>query len=286
MKKFLLGMTIITLILSSCGRNSSEYKELQSQNDSLKLVHLRTTNELNEMLSILNDVEDGFQNIKSAENYLTVTSAKGDEMTPSTRERIANDMLLITQTLQENKDKISDLEKKLKNSSIQSSELKKTVERLRAEVANKTIALAALQEELARKDEQIAALSENVSHLSASVSNWKAYSQDQAETIKAQEKIIKTVYYCFGTDKELKDQKILVKGQLGTDFSKDFFIKVSDPETLTIIPLYAKKAEVVSKHPSGTYQIIKGTDGKVSLVIDDTDKFWSLTKYLVVKVKP
>ena len=207
-------------------------------------------------------------------------------MTPSTRDRITGDMELITKTLQDNKDKISDLEKKLKNSGIQSLELKKTIERLRAEVTDKTIALAALQEELAKKDEQIAALSENVSHLSTSVSNWKAYSQEQAETIKTQETIIKTVYYCFGTDKELKDQKILTKGQLGTDFNKDYFIKVSDPETLTIIPLYAKKAELISKHPSGTYRIIKGTDGKVSLVIGDTNKFWTLTKYLVVKVNP
>ena len=66
MKKFLLGMTVITLILSSCGKNSSEYKDLLAQNDSLKLAHLRTVNELDDMLSVLNDVEDGFKNIKSA----------------------------------------------------------------------------------------------------------------------------------------------------------------------------------------------------------------------------
>ena len=275
---------MISLILSSCGKNSAEYKELKAQNDSLKLVHLQTTNELNEMFGVLNEVEDGFQNIKSAENYLTITSAKNDEMTPSTRDRIKNDMQLITQTLQENKNKISELETKFKNLGIQSTELKKTIERLRAEVADKTIALAALQKELAKKDEQIAALSENVSHLSTSVNNWKAHSQDQAETIKAQEKVIKTVYYCFGTDKELKDRNILVKGQLGTDFNKDYFITISDPETLTTIPLYAKKGKLVSKHPSGTYQFIKGLDGKVSLLINDTQKFWSLTKYLVIEV--
>ena len=286
MKKVLLGMAIVALILSSCGKNSSEYKDLQAQNDSLKLVHSRTTNELDEMLSILNEVEDGFSNIKTAENYLSITSAGSGEMTPSTRERISNDLQLITKTLQENKSKISDLEQKLKNSGIQSAELKKTVERLRAEVASKTTALAALQEELVKKDAQIAALSENVSTLSESVSNWKSHAQDQSETIKAQEKVIKTVYYCFGTDKELKDQRILVKGELGTDFNKDYFIKVGDPEALTVIPLYAKKANLVSKHPSGTYQFTKGTDGKLSLVINDTNKFWTLTKYLVVKVNP
>lgn len=282
MKKFLLGMTIITLMLSSCGKNSAEYKELQAQNDSLKLAHLHTVGELDEMLLILNDVEDGFQNIKSAENYLTVASIKGREMTSSVRERIAGDMELITKTLQENKEKISSLEQRLKNSNIQSSELKKTIERLRNEVTERTIALTALQEELAKKDQQIAALAENVSNLSKSVSDWKAHSQDQAETIKAQ----KTVYYCFGTDKELKDQRILVKGQLGTDFNKNYFIEEKNPKSLTLIPLYAKKAELVSKHPSGTYQITKGDDGKVSLTISDTDNFWSLTKYLVVKVNP
>ena len=286
MKKFLLGMTVIGLILSSCGKNSPEYKELQAHNDSLKLVHLQTINELNEMLSILNDVEDGFLNIKSAENYLTIASSKNGDLTPSTRERITNDMQLITKTLQENKNKISELEKKLKSSNIQSSEFKKTIERLRAEVTDKTIALTALQEELAKKDTQIAALSENVSTLSASVNNWKAYAQEQTQTIKTQEKIIKTVYYCFGTEKELKDQKILVGKSLGTDFNSDYFIKESNPETLTIIPLYAKKAELISKHPSGTYQITKDPDGKVSLIITDTNNFWTLTKYLIIKVNP
>jgi len=285
MKKFLLGMTIITLILSSCGKHSSEYKKLQAQNDSLALAHQQTTSELNEMLSILNDVEDGFQSIKSAENYLTVASTKDNEMTPTTRDRIAEDMQLITKTLEDNKDKISDLEKKLKNSNIQSSELKKTIERLRAEITDKTIALANLQEELSKRDAQIAALSENVSNLSTSVSNWQTHSQEQAETIKAQEAVIKTVFYCFGTEKELKEQKILVKGGLGTDFNKDFFLP-KNQETLTSIPLYAKKAELVSKHPSGTYQFTKDADGKVSLIINDTSKFWSLTKYLVIKVNP
>ena len=284
MKKFLLGMTIITLILSSCGKNSAEYKDLKAQNDSLKLVHLQTTNELNDMFGILNEVQDGFQNIKSAENYLTMTSVNDNEMTPSTRDRVKNDMQLITHILQESKNKILDLEAKLKKSDIQSTELKKAIERLRAEVADKTIALAALQEELAKKDEQIAALSENVSHLSTSVNNWKTHAQDQAETIKTQEAIIKTVYYCFGTSKELKDRNIIVKGQLGTDFDKNYFTPVGNPETFTTIPLYAKKAKLISKHPSGTYEIVKGPDGKVSLTIKDTQKFWSLTKYLVIEV--
>jgi len=284
MKKFLLGMMVIALILPSCGKNSSEYKELQAQNDSLRLVHLQTTNELNEMLSLLNEVEDGFLSIKNAENYLTITSSKSDALTPSTRERIANDMQLITQTLQENKNKITELEEKLKRSGIQSAELKKSIERLRAEVTDKTIALAALQGELAKKDEQIAALAENVTILSKSVSNWKAYAQDQAETIKAQEKIIKTVYFCFGTNKELKEHRILIDGKVEADFNNDYFTAVSDPAKLTMIPLEAKKAEMISRHPSETYYFMKGSNGKLSLIIVDTDKFWALTKYLVIRV--
>lgn len=284
MKKFLLGMIGITLILSSCGKNSAEYKELKAQNDSLKIAHLQTAKELNEMFGILNEVESGFQDIKNAENYLTVASTKTDEITPSTRERIVSDMQLIKKTLQENREKIVGLEKKLKNSGIQSAELKKTIELLRTEIADKTIALAALQEELALKDSQIAALSENVSHLSTSVDNWKTHAQEQAKTIKAQEQVIKTMYYCFGTSKELKEQKILVKGQLGPDLNKDYFTEISDPETFTTIPLFAKKAKLISKHPSGTYQIIKGSDGKVSLQINDVQQFWSITKYLVIEV--
>jgi len=82
----------------------------------------------------------------------------------------------------------------------------------------------------------------------------------------------------------LKKQQILINGQLGSNFNRDYFIKVNDFKTLQVIPLMAKKGKLVSKHPDGSYEFVKDSNNQVELRILDPANFWSLTKYLVVLV--
>jgi hypothetical protein len=116
------------------------------------------------------------------------------------------------------------------------------------------------------------------------VQSLKTQTGEQQTTIQQQQTELNTVYYCFGTSKELKDQKILINNQLGTDFDRNYFIRIPDFHTLTLIPLYAKKGKLISKHPEGSYEFTKDMNGKVELKILDPKNFWSLTKYLVVQV--
>lgn len=285
MKKVVLFCIVfIFVFVSSCVKNSSEYKNLQAQRDSLALANEKNAAEMEEILSLLNEVEDNFKNIKSAENYLSVQSNAPGELTPNTRERIHSDMQLVTETLEKNRQKIAELEKKLKNASVQSSQLKQTVNKLRTELDQKTMALVALNEELERKNEQISELSVNVSNLSRDVQELRAQSNAQQQTITQQQKEITTVYYCFGTSNELKKQKILVNDQLGSNFNRDYFIKVIDYNKLITVPLWAKKGKLLSKHPNGSYEFVKDANNQVELRILDPNNFWSLTKYLVVLV--
>lgn len=271
--------------MASCVKNSSEYKTLQAQNDSLALVNAQNSTELEEILSIFNEVEDNFRSIKSAENYLSVQSNAPGELTPTTRERIHSDMKFITETLDKNRQQIAELESKLKNSSIKSGQLQTTLNNLRTELDQKTMALVALNDELERKNQQIAQLSENVSTLSKDVQDLRVQSNAQQETIDQQQSELNTVYYCFGTSKELKNQKILQgSDELGTNFNRDYFIRVKDYDKLRAVPLYAKKGKLISKHPEGSYQFDKDANGQVELRILDPKNFWSLTKYLVVLV--
>ncbi|MDR1368975.1 MAG: hypothetical protein LBJ72_02440 [Dysgonamonadaceae bacterium] len=286
MKKlaFFCSALAILLLASCSGKNSSEYKALQAQKDSLELANAKTTADMDELLGLLNEVEDNFQSIKSAENYLQVQSASGGDMTPSTRERIQSDMQLITETLKKNKDKIAELEKKLNNSSFQSKQLQGTLENLRNQLSEKTMALVNLQEELAARDQKIEALSGEVAVLSTDVQGLRAETNAQQETIKKQDTELNTVYYCFGTSKELKAQKIVVDGQLGTDFNRDYFIRIKDARKFGEVSVYAKKAKLISKHPEGSYEVTKDSAGNIVYKITDTKNFWSLTKYLVIQV--
>ncbi|MDR1631872.1 MAG: hypothetical protein LBR97_03160 [Dysgonamonadaceae bacterium] len=284
MKKVVLFCGILALILTSCMKNSAEYQALKAQRDSLLLVNAQNSAELDEIVMLLNEVEDNFKSIKSAENYLTVQSNASGELAPAVKDKIRSDMQFVTETLSKNREKIAELEKKLKGSVHQSKQLQQTLNNLRLQLDEKTMALVTLNEELEHKDRKITELSDNITTLSRDVQDLRTYSNLQQETIDAQTKELNTVYYCFGTSKELKKQGILKDEQLGANFNKDYFIKVKDLNKLEIVPLYAKKGTLVSKHPDGSYEFVKTTNGQVELKILDSKNFWSLTKYLVVLV--
>ena len=289
MKKLLLACTCATLLVS-CGQNSAEYKKLKAENDSLKIENTKATSEMNEILSTLNDVEADIQSIRDAENYLNLQQQTGGEFSKSNREQIKQNMQLISETLKKNKETISQLEDKLKKSGIQSAALRKTISRLSSELDQKATMIVALQEDLAKKNVRIQELDEMVSSLNEDVENLATTAAAQSEKLNEQDKALNTAYYCFGTAKELKDQKILSGGGLfskskvlQSGFNKDYFISV-DVREVKEIPLFAAKAKLKSNHPEGSYELVKDEDGNLTLNITDPKTFWSLGKYLVIEV--
>ena len=289
MKKLLLACTCATLLVS-CGQNSAEYKKLKAENDSLKIENTKATSEMNEILSTLDDVEADIQSIRDAENYLNLQQQTGGEFSKSNREQIKQNMQLISETLKKNKETISQLEDKLKKSGIQSAALRKTISRLSSELDQKATMIVALQEDLAKKNVRIQELDEMVSSLNEDVENLATTAAAQSEKLNEQDKALNTAYYCFGTAKELKDQKILSGGGLfskskvlQSGFNKDYFISV-DVREVKEIPLFAAKAKLKSNHPEGSYEFVKDEDGNLTLNITDPKTFWSLGKYLVIEV--
>jgi hypothetical protein len=288
MKKVLLVCAGIAM-LTSCAQNSPGYKQMKAENDSLKLENTRYASEMNEMLSTLNDIEADIQSIRDAENYLNIQQQDG-ELTPGTREHIRENMLLIGETLKRNREQLNLLEEKLKNSNIQSAALKKTISRLTSELDQKTTMIVALQEDLAKKNVRIEELDRQVASLKEDVEGLSLTASTQAETLKTQDKTLHTAYYCFGTSKELKSQKILSGGGLFSkskalqgDFNRDYFISI-DIREVTEIPLFSEKAALKSNHPAGSYEFTKDEDRNLTFKITDTKAFWSLGKYLVIEV--
>ena len=289
MKRLLLA-SVCTLMLVSCVQNSAEYKKLQAENESLKLENTKSTAEINEMLDILNEVEADFQSIRDAENYLSNQQQPGGELSSSSRERIRQNMTLITETLVKNKEQIALLEERLKNSGIQSTALRRTIDRLTAEVEQKTMMIAVLQEDLAKKDVRIQELDNVVASLSENVEELASASAAQTDRINAQDKALHTAYYCFGTTKELKEQKIISGGGLfskskvlQSGFNQDYFIPI-DIREVTEVPLFSNKATIKSNHPKGSYELVKGADGNMIFRIIDMTSFWSLGRFLVLEV--
>ena len=68
------------------------------------------------------------------------------------------------------------------------------------------------------------------------------------------------------------------------DANKDEFIEI-DVRNVSEIAVGAKKARLLSPHPEGSYEIVKGEDGLAIVKILDAQNFWSVTRYLVIRVR-
>lgn len=289
MKKLIIGC-ICLIALASCNvKNSDEYKSLEAQRDSLLQASAKDNTELAEMMSVINDVEENFNQIKEAEKYLTIESKTKGEMSTDTKTRIKDNFEMINDILKKNKADLDRLNQRLKNSTGEMAGLKKTIERLNTELEERANIISELRTSLASRDEQIAQLSTDVKSLSENVDNLSNQTAAQASKIKEQDKELNSAYYMFGTSKELKEAKVVSGGFLASPkilkegIEKNKFIRIDIRDTQSI-PVYAKKAKLLSDHPSDSYTQTKDAAGNITIKITDYKRFWSLSKFLVIEV--
>lgn len=292
MKKisYLLILVATFLGLSSCGKQSGAYKNLEKKYDSLELISKTSEQNLEEMLSIINEVEQSFDEIRDAEKFVAIKQRSGD-LTASTREEIKNNMQLVAQTLKENREKLEQLNSQLSKNSAIAKQLNKKIQRMTRELDTKEAELITLRNELAMKDIRIEKLDSALVQSAQNIDALASENATQQQQIEEQDKELNAVYYCFGTASELKEHKILLGGSifaapkvLPEGFNKDYFIRI-DRRELRSIPLFDKRAEVRTKHPEGSYELVKGADGNLTLNILNVEEFWSISKYLVVEIK-
>jgi predicted RNase H-like nuclease (RuvC/YqgF family) len=269
-------------LLTACnGGGSSD--ELKAQNDSL-VAALETSNaQLDEIMGVFNEVQDGFRQINEAEGRVDLS---GDAITEGSADKVKDDIRFISEKLQSNREQIAKLEQQLKNSRYNSAQLKKAIANLQKEMEEKQQLIENLQQELAAKNIRIAELDDAVAGLNSDVKNLTAENQEKAATVASQDKALNAAWCVFGTKAELKNQKILQSGDVlkSSDFNKDYFTQI-DIRNDKEIKLYSKKAELLTTHPAGSYELVKGDDDKLTLKITKPNEFWCVSRYLVIQVK-
>jgi len=283
MKK-LLVIACCALFAVSCQQNKKETAQdatIQLR-DSLDRIISQKDNEINDMMSTLNDIEEGFQAINAAQGR--VAQAKSDEGA-NQKDRIMENIQLIQSTMQQNKELINKLRQQVRESSVKGDQLRRTIENLTAQLEEKDRQLQSLREELDAKDIHIAELDEKIAGLNTNVSNLEAESTQKSQTISTQDKELNTAWFVFGTKSELKGQNILKDGKVLQDnFNKDYFTKI-DIRVDKEIKLYSRSARLLTAHPSSSYTLQRDANKQYVLRITNPQQFWSTSKYLVVLVK-
>ena len=282
MKKLVFAIAC-TLAVASCNQDAAKKAEqaAQQQRDSLEQIISQKDNEINDMMTTLSDIEEGFREITEAQSRVTL--AKQGEGT-NTMQRIKENFQFIQTQMQQNKELINKLKQQVRESSVKGGQLKKIIDNLTQQLETKDQQLQALREELDRKDIHIA-------ELDGKVANLEEDNTKKDETISAQDKAINSAWFVFGTKDELKSQNILSKDGLfsktkvlSKDFNKDYFTKI-DIRIDKEIKLYSKSAQIMTSHPAGSYTLQPDANKQYVLRINNPEAFWSTSKYLVVLVK-
>ena len=283
MKKLLI-LTVALLSMVACKQKGPDPKDVAmiQQRDSLNRIIAQKDNEINDMMSTMNDIVEGFQAINQAEDRLTI--ARSGEGASST-ERIRESMQFIQQTMQQNRELINKLRNQLRQSSVNADQLRRTLDNLSRQMEEKDAQLKQLQADLQAKDIQIEELNEQVTDLNTNVAVLKEESSQKTQTITTQDKQLNTAWFVYGTKRELKEQHIYVDGEvLQSNFNRDYFTKI-DIRVDKEIRLYSRSAKLLTSHPASAYTLVQDANKQYTLRITNPQLFWSTSKYLVILVK-
>ena len=280
-KLFIFAMYAIALASCNEGAKKAE-AQARAERDSLNQVIAQKDDEINDMMTTLIDIEEGFREITEAQNRVTL--AKSGEGT-NTKQRIAENFQFIQSMMQQNKDLINKLKQQVRESSIKGDKLKKVIANLTEQMETKDKQITELVEQLELKNIHIGELKYAINSLKEDAQSLQDENEAQSKTINAQDKQLNTAWFAFGTKDELKKQKILDGGKvLQGSFNKEYFTKI-DIRVDKEIKLYSKSAKLLTTHPASAYTLQQDANKQYVLRITDPQAFWSTSKYLVVQVK-
>ncbi|MGL4597140.1 MAG: hypothetical protein ACRCYO_06420 [Bacteroidia bacterium] len=232
---------------------------------------------IDSFLRAFNDIQVNLDEIKKKEKIINESTATGD--VKSREEQIKTDIQAIYDLMAQNKARLAAAKKKLKDKDAKIGELQRSIELLESQLATREQEIIALKDQIEKLNIELGNMSMEVAMVNA---------ESDAKTAK-----LNTAYYAYGTKKDLIANGVLTKEggviglgkttKLSSTMNTKYFEQVDITKT-TEIMLNVKKAKVVSTHPSDSYSIVEA-DGKAEkLVISDADKFWSVSKYLVIVV--
>ena len=274
----------MSLVACNNTTGSGQLEANQQEIDSLQRIINEKDMELDDILSTFNEVQEGIRQINEAEGRVTI--ADGNPESASSKDLIRENMAFIQQAMQQNRDMIAQLQDKLNKSSIKNTKMQQTILNLQAQIDAQAVRIQELEANLAEKDALIEAQGDAIAGLSNDVASLTEENRANKDKMQQQDKELNSAWFVFGTKNELKEQKILTKDGILTseDFNTDYFTKI-DIRYDKDLKFYSKSAQLLSTHPAGSYQLAKDKQGLYEIHITDPQKFWSVSKYLVVQVK-
>lgn len=286
---FVSALFTAVVLFPSCNKETAEHDRFVHKLDSLNLIITDRDSTINDLFTSFDEIETNLDSVAFRQNIISteVEKQKG-EVKGNSKEHINSQIAAINSLMEQNRQKIEELNAKLKKSSIRINKFQKMVTSLNDEIDQKRNELISLNEKLNAANAQLAELQTSIGSLTNTNS-------EQLNEIAQKTEKLHTAYYVIGKSKELETMNVIDKtggvlgvgktSKLNADINSSHFIKI-DYTQVQSIPLNSKKAKVITNHPSNSYILDKDEKGDqfTNLRITEPETFWSTSKYLVISI--
>lgn len=282
MKKLtILSVLALAFAFTSCDFETQAFKDMRAQRDSIQALQQTQLDELLGYMDIVQDVDSSFEAIRESQNMLSMVSY--EEGSQGVKQRVQENIYMISNLLAENNAKIAELEERLNESDLKNTKFQKTINRLKKDLKAKNEEIAKLYKDLESKNFKIDSLIVENQMVGQRAAELTALSEAQLAQLNAQDIALHTAYFFMGTRKELRANDINVKDK-DSGYRTSLFTPI-DIRTFDRLATDSKSAKILTKHPEGSYELTRGEDKKYTLVIKNPTDFWNASKYLIIQVR-
>jgi uncharacterized coiled-coil protein SlyX len=273
------GVAIIVMLAGATAvffqkaeKNAAQYRDAKAAEETARSHYTEAFNAIAEIQDSLNAITPDEAGRRLRPDNLVAEQ----KLSQPSREQALESIALLNASIQRTKERITELEARLRKSGVKIAGLQKMV--------------ANLKHSVTEKEAHIAALTTRVDELQVQVTGLVTQVQEKEVTIEDKRRELATVYLAVGTKKELAAQGVIAStgGFLGlgktvkpTGLVNDAAYKPLDTDHETVVPLSTDKAKLVSAQPPGSYELAM-VDGQLQLRILDPREFRRVRQVVIV----
>jgi hypothetical protein len=276
---FILFIILSIVLLNACSSNEMANKSkfsdsLISVNDDLIKQLAERDILIKSFMEGFNEIQTNLEEVRNKQLNVKLSSSKSGQYE---KQAILDNISAIDLLMQKNKNTIIALKERLKVSS-------------NTDMKGYENFILGLESMLTEKDKEIYSLLGNLNDVNDELGSMISMYSAAKSDVNQKNKKLNTAWYTAGTSKELIKKGVISNEggfigfgkmkKLSENYNTENFSEV-DISKLKMIKLEAQKIKLITTHVSDSYSIVKTNDG-CNLYIQNSEKFWSASKYLVV----
>lgn len=278
-----------TTVFTACNNQETQQQldDANAQNAELNDALSQAQTQQDSLVVLLTEMSDGMNQILATENIISSPNFSAEA--PTKKEELRSKLESLQNALAARRDKIAELEKKLRNAGAYSAQMEKSIETMKQQIAQQETEITKLKSSLEAANEKINTLTTENKNLTKTVETVTTEKEAAEAEAKRTADELNTCYFIVGNNKELKNSKVIEKKFLGKtkvlegDPDLNVFIK-GDKRSLKSIPLNSKKAKVMTTQSIDSYEIQEDANGIKTLVITNSSKFWEKGNFLIIQI--